>query len=79
MVDQLKKVKKNPDWFLIEAENIYKAYIKKSLIRFCIQLTKKESLFGLSLICIENHGIGSQEWANKIIEQMSETGGWLSL
>jgi len=29
VTDQLKKVKQNPDWFLIEAENIYKAYIPK--------------------------------------------------
>ncbi len=29
VTNQLGKIKKNPDWFLIEAENIYKTYIPK--------------------------------------------------
>ena len=29
VIQQLKKIKKNPEWFLIEADNIYKAYIPK--------------------------------------------------
>ncbi len=27
--NQIKKIKQNPDWFLIEVENIYKVYIPK--------------------------------------------------
>jgi len=29
VTNQFGKIKQNPDWFLIEAENIYKAYIPK--------------------------------------------------
>ena len=29
VVEQIKKIKKNPNWFLIEDDNIYKAYIPK--------------------------------------------------
>ncbi|MCI0493987.1 type II toxin-antitoxin system RelE/ParE family toxin [candidate division KSB1 bacterium] len=29
VVEQIKKVKKHPGWYLIEADNIYKAYVPK--------------------------------------------------
>lgn len=29
VIEQIRKIKKNTDWFLIEAENIYKIYIPK--------------------------------------------------
>ena len=29
VIDQVDKIKKNPGWYLLEAENIYKAYIPK--------------------------------------------------
>lgn len=29
VIEQIRKIKKNPDWFLIEADNIYKIYIPK--------------------------------------------------
>jgi mRNA-degrading endonuclease RelE of RelBE toxin-antitoxin system len=29
VIKQIKKIKKNPKWYLIEAENIYKAYVPK--------------------------------------------------
>lgn len=29
VIKQIQKIKQNPDWFLIEAENIYKAYVPK--------------------------------------------------
>ena len=29
VIEQIHKIKKNPRWFLIEADNIYKAYIPK--------------------------------------------------
>lgn len=29
VTDQIKKIKSNPGWFLIESDNIYKAYIPK--------------------------------------------------
>ena len=29
VIDQINKIKKNPTWFLIEADDIYKAYIPK--------------------------------------------------
>jgi len=29
VMNQLKKIKQNPNWFLIEESNIYKAYIPK--------------------------------------------------
>ena len=29
VTDQIKQIKRNPKWFLIEADNIYKAYIPK--------------------------------------------------
>lgn len=29
VISQIKKIKQNPGWFLVEAEHIYKAYIPK--------------------------------------------------
>ena len=29
VMDQLKTIKKNPNWFLIESDNIHKAYVPK--------------------------------------------------
>ena len=29
VIDNIKKIKKNPEWFLLEADNIHKAYIPK--------------------------------------------------
>ena len=29
VIEQINKIKKNPEWYLIESENIYKAYIPK--------------------------------------------------
>ncbi|MBN1899802.1 type II toxin-antitoxin system RelE/ParE family toxin [Candidatus Sumerlaeota bacterium] len=29
VIEQIRKIKKNPNWFLIEADNIHKAYIPK--------------------------------------------------
>lgn len=29
VIEQIRKIKKNPSWFLIEADNIHKAYIPK--------------------------------------------------
>ncbi|MBF0406268.1 MAG: type II toxin-antitoxin system RelE/ParE family toxin [Candidatus Riflebacteria bacterium] len=29
VIDQIKKIKNTPTWFLVEADNIYKAYIPK--------------------------------------------------
>ena len=41
MTNQLKKIKQNPDWFLIEAENIYKAYIPKFPYKILYTLDKE--------------------------------------
>ncbi|MFH1856553.1 MAG: type II toxin-antitoxin system RelE/ParE family toxin [Candidatus Omnitrophota bacterium] len=40
VLEQLKKVKKNPKWFLIEADNIYKAYIPKFPYKILFTLDK---------------------------------------
>ncbi len=29
VIEQIKKIKKHPTWYLIEADNIYKAYVPK--------------------------------------------------
>ncbi|MBF0547721.1 MAG: type II toxin-antitoxin system RelE/ParE family toxin [Candidatus Riflebacteria bacterium] len=29
VIDQIKKIKKTPTWFLVEADNVYKAYVPK--------------------------------------------------
>lgn len=29
VIDQLKKIKQNPNWFLVEEDNIHKAYVPK--------------------------------------------------
>jgi len=29
VIDNIKKIKKNPEWFLLEADNIHKSYIPK--------------------------------------------------
>ena len=39
---QLKKIKQNPDWFLIEAENIYKVYIPKFPYKILYTLDKEK-------------------------------------
>ena len=36
------KIKQNPDWFLIEAENIYKAYIPKFPYKILYTLDKEK-------------------------------------
>ncbi len=41
VANQLKKIKQNPDWFLIEAENIYKAYIPKFPYKILYTLGKE--------------------------------------
>ncbi len=29
VIDQLKKIKRNPNWFLVEEDNVHKAYVPK--------------------------------------------------
>ena len=40
VVDQIKKIIKNPKWFLIEADNIHKAYIPKFPYKILFTLDK---------------------------------------
>jgi hypothetical protein len=40
VINQIKKIKKNPNWFLIEADNIYKAYIPKFPYKILFTLEK---------------------------------------
>ncbi|WP_027354456.1 hypothetical protein, partial [Desulfosarcina sp. BuS5] len=42
VANQLKKIKQNPDWFLIEAENIYKAYLPKFPYKILYTLDKEK-------------------------------------
>lgn len=37
VIEQINKIKKNPKWYLIEADNIYKAYISKFHIKYFSQ------------------------------------------
>jgi len=40
VIDQINKIKKNPTWFLIEADDIYKAYIPKFPYKILFTLDK---------------------------------------
>ena len=40
VTDQINKIKKNPTWFLIEADDIYKAYIPKFPYKILFTLDK---------------------------------------
>ena len=61
VINQLKKIKENPNWFLRETDNIYKAYVPKFPYKILFTFDKEKVLFGQSLICTENHGTGSQD------------------
>jgi hypothetical protein len=40
VINQIKKIIKNPNWFLIEADNIYKAYIPKFPYKILFSIDK---------------------------------------
>ncbi|MFH0975420.1 MAG: type II toxin-antitoxin system RelE/ParE family toxin [Spirochaetota bacterium] len=40
VITQIKKIIKNPNWFLIEADNIYKAYIPKFPYKILFSIDK---------------------------------------
>jgi hypothetical protein len=40
VINQIKKITKNPNWFLIEADNIYKAYIPKFPYKILFSIDK---------------------------------------
>ena len=61
VIYQLKKIKQNPDWFLMETENIHKAYVPKFPYKILFTSDRTVSLFGPLRICIENRGTGNQE------------------
>jgi len=42
VIVQIRKIKKNPDWFLIEADNIYKIYIPKFPYKILFTLEKNQ-------------------------------------
>jgi hypothetical protein len=41
VINQIKKIIKNPNWFLIEADNIYKAYIPKFPYKILFSIDKE--------------------------------------
>ena len=41
VIDQINKVKKNPTWFLVEEDDIYKAYIPKFPYKILFTLDKE--------------------------------------
>jgi hypothetical protein len=41
VIDNIEKIKKNPEWFLVEADNIHKAYVAK--FPYKILFTKENS------------------------------------
>ena len=44
VVEQVNKIKKNPKWYLIEEENIYKAYIPKFPYKILFSIENDESI-----------------------------------
>ena len=69
MIEQINKIKKNPKWYLIEEDNIYKAYIPKFPYKILFSIDKNKNIIIWAIaICIENPGIGSQEEAKLILQ-----------
>jgi hypothetical protein len=48
VINQIKKIIKNPNWFLIEADNIYKAYIPKFPYKILFSIDKYCNYLGNS-------------------------------
>ena len=44
VVEQIRKIRKNPGWFLIESENIYKAYIPKFPYKILFTIEKSNTI-----------------------------------
>ena len=44
VIEQTKKIKKNPYWYLIEADNIYKAYIPRFPYKILYTIEDKENI-----------------------------------
>ncbi len=44
VIEQIKKIKKNPTWYLIEAENIHKAYVPKFPYKILYTIENKNTV-----------------------------------
>ncbi len=44
VIEQINKIKKNPEWYLIEAGNIYKAYIPKFLYKILFTIEDNKNI-----------------------------------
>jgi len=44
VIEQINKIKKNPKWYLIEDDNIYKAYIPKFPYKILFSINKNKNI-----------------------------------
>lgn len=63
VIEHIEKIKKNPEWFLIEADNIHKAYIPKFPYKI---LFTKESNKNITIWAIAHLHRKPWYWQNRI-------------